>query len=50
MPERDDPLEVTQPVYLESHLFCRACGARFRQDCTCVAPLSYEIPLPECDQ
>ena len=50
MPDHHDPLEVTHPVYLEPHLFCRTCGARFRQDCVCVAPVRLEIPLAELDQ
>lgn len=49
MPEQDNQLEVTQPVYLEPHLFCRVCGARSRTECECVAPVRLEIPLAELD-
>lgn len=49
MPANTDPLEVTQPVYLEPHLFCRTCGARSRAECECVAPMRYEIPASELE-
>lgn len=50
-PITERPIELDARLWAEwkaQRLFCHACGARFREDCNCVSPLSYDIPL-ECE-
>ncbi len=40
---------IWRPRVIEQPLWCHTCGARYSQECECIAPLRNEIPLPECE-